>query len=329
MKKRLESELISIAHRILKLKNKSEIDQLYRETQKLYETLTVLKFYGDNFEQVKATVSNEELEVKIENSLNDKSTNDNLKIAIDDSVSSDESNSTSIENVVPSDEKIEITSQENSEIVEEEIISEVKSEINLEEESTSKTEEEIEITTDEKASEEDLNKNLMDDTLDFEPIFELAAETPVEENEPQVVEEIVFEPKKQEPKQISFEDLLGQNYTEPIFDKPSNTVTSSPKIVKQEVVKEAAIEVEKIVSLNEKSVGVINVGLNDRVAFVKNLFSDSTEDYNRVISQLNTFDTLQEAQEFIEDMVKPDYNNWTGKEEYEERFMEIVAKKFA
>ena len=330
MKKRLESELISIAHRILKLKNKSEIDQLYRETQKLYETLTVLKFYGDNFEQVKATVSNEELEVKIENSLNDKSTNDNLKIAIDDSVSSDESNSTSIENVVPSDEKIEITSQENSEIVEEEIISEVKSEINLEEESTSKTEEEIEITTDEKASEEeDLNKNLLDDTLDFEPIFELAAETPVEENEPQVVEEIVFEPKKQEPKQISFEDLLGQNYTEPIFDKPSNTVTSSPKIVKQEVVKEAAIEVEKTVSLYEKSVGVINVGLNDRVAFVKNLFSDSTEDYNRVISQLNTFDTLQEAQEFIEDMVKPDYNNWTGKEEYEERFMEIVAKKFA
>ena len=329
MKKRLESELISIAHRILKLKNKSEIDQLYRETQKLYETLTVLKFYGDNFEQVKATVSNEELEVKIENSLNDKSTNDNLKIAIDDSVTSDELNSTSIENEVPSDEKIEITSQENSEIVEEEIISEVKSEINLEEESTSKTEEEIEITTDEKASEEDLNKDQLDDTLDFEPIFELAAETPVEENEPQVVEEIVFEPKKQEPKQISFEDLLGQNYTEPIFDKPSNTVTSSPKIVKQEVVKEAAIEVEKTVSLYEKSVGVINVGLNDRVAFVKNLFSDSTEDYNRVISQLNTFDTLQEAQEFIEDMVKPDYNNWTGKEEYEERFMEIVAKKFA
>ena len=329
MKKRLESELISIAHRILKLKNKSEIDQLYRETQKLYETLTVLKFYGDNFEQVKATVSNEELEVKIENSLNDKSTNDNLKIAIDDSVTSDELNSTSIENEVPSDEKIEITSQENSEIVEEEIISEVKSEINLEEESTSKTEEEIETTTDEKASEEDLNKDQLDDTLDFEPIFELAAETPVEENEPQVVEEIVFEPKKQEPKQISFEDLLGQNYTEPIFDKPSNTVTSSPKIVKQEVVKEAAIEVEKTVSLYEKSVGVINVGLNDRVAFVKNLFSDSTEDYNRVISQLNTFDTLQEAQEFIEDMVKPDYNNWTGKEEYEERFMEIVAKKFA
>ena len=59
MKKRLEAELISIAHRILKLKNKSEVDQLYKETQKLYETLSVLKFYQDNFESVKSEVSEE------------------------------------------------------------------------------------------------------------------------------------------------------------------------------------------------------------------------------------------------------------------------------
>ena len=65
MKKRLESELISIAHRILKLKNKSEVDQLYLETRKLYETLAVLKFYGDNYEQVKSEVSQEEIEEKL------------------------------------------------------------------------------------------------------------------------------------------------------------------------------------------------------------------------------------------------------------------------
>ncbi|MEO0045678.1 MAG: hypothetical protein RL705_869, partial [Bacteroidota bacterium] len=69
MKKRLEAELISIAHRILKLKNKSEVDQLYLETQKLYETLAVLKFYGDNYDQVKATVATEDLEEKLVASL--------------------------------------------------------------------------------------------------------------------------------------------------------------------------------------------------------------------------------------------------------------------
>ena len=44
MKKRLEADLISIAHRILQLKNKSDINQLYLETQKLYEKLTGFKF---------------------------------------------------------------------------------------------------------------------------------------------------------------------------------------------------------------------------------------------------------------------------------------------
>ena len=59
MKKRLEAELISVAHRVLKLKNKSEVNQLFTETQKLYEALTVLKFYQDNFEQLKNEITPE------------------------------------------------------------------------------------------------------------------------------------------------------------------------------------------------------------------------------------------------------------------------------
>ena len=65
MKKRLEAELISIAHRVLKLKNKSEVDQLLKESQKLYETLTILKFYQDNFEAFKNEISEEVLEEKL------------------------------------------------------------------------------------------------------------------------------------------------------------------------------------------------------------------------------------------------------------------------
>ena len=62
---------------------------------------------------------------------------------------------------------------------------------------------------------------------------------------------------------------------------------------------------------------------------MKNLFGNSTEEYNRVLSQLITYNTFEEAQEFIENMVKPDYNNWDGKEEYASRFMEVVEKKFS
>jgi hypothetical protein len=62
---------------------------------------------------------------------------------------------------------------------------------------------------------------------------------------------------------------------------------------------------------------------------MSHLFANSSEDYNRVLSQLMTFDTFEDAQNFIDNMVKPDYNNWQGKEEYAERFMEIVEKKFS
>ena len=70
------------------------------------------------------------------------------------------------------------------------------------------------------------------------------------------------------------------------------------------------------------------IGLNDRVGFIHQLFDGSPEDYNRVLSQLLTYHTFEEAEEFISSMVKPDYNNWEGKSEYEDRFLDVVARKF-
>jgi hypothetical protein len=60
---------------------------------------------------------------------------------------------------------------------------------------------------------------------------------------------------------------------------------------------------------------------------VKNLFDGSQEDFNRVVSQLNSFKTEKEANKFINKMVKPDYN-WSDQEELEARFMEIIQRKF-
>lgn len=85
---------------------------------------------------------------------------------------------------------------------------------------------------------------------------------------------------------------------------------------------------DKPMSLNEQLKKGIHIGLNDRLAFIKHLFEGSSTDYNRVLSQLNTLNNLIEAKQFIQNMVKPDYDNWEGKEEYEERFMIIVQNKF-
>jgi hypothetical protein len=307
MKKRLESELISIAHRILKLKNKSEVDQLYLETRKLYETLAVLKFYGDNYEQVKSEVSHEELEEK-------------LAAAVE--IIQEEIKEIPVEEVV-------VAAQEMEEVVDEEEEIDDEEEIEEEDHDESKEEDEDEDENDEDESEEEEEE--FENAINFEPIFELDDEfeetaDEIEEEEIEEEEEDIFEPevKKVEPnkiesRQISFEDLLGESFNEPEFVKP-NDVVIPPSL--KEVIE------EKPLSLNDQHSKAINIGMNDRIAFVKHLFDDSTEDYNRVLSQLNSFTTKEEAVDFIEEIIKPDYENWVGSEEYAERFMEIVKNKF-
>ena len=286
MKKRLEAELISIAHRVLKLKNKSEIDQLYLETRKLYETLSVLKFYGDNYEQLKSEITIEDLEEKLSSVEEDINP---IEVVSEDSIA---------ETIAEIEVVEEVDSDtENNEI--EEVEDEIEEEESFIEESDNNEEE---------FPETDLKE------INFEPIFELATEAPIED----LVEEKVQE-KKSEAKQISFEDLLGENYNEPVFVKPNDVVI--PPSLK-------SVLDEKPLSLNDQHSKAINIGMNDRIAFVKHLFADSDEDYNRVLSQLNTFSTREEAIDFIEEIIKPDYDNWKGSEEYAERFMEIVENKF-
>ena len=168
------------------------------------------------------------------------------------------------------------------------------------------------------------------------------------------MEEVEDKKSKTEAKQISFEDLLGSN-SEPVFERvfdpiqeeaeeesvddeetedeetvfnPGFEMELSEDMEEEEVaIPNFEFETEK--SSNESFAKTITFGLNDRIAFEKQLFAGSSEDLNRVVSQLSTFDTFEEAQNFIEDMVKPDYDNWEGKEEYVDRFMEIVEKKFA
>jgi hypothetical protein len=71
----------------------------------------------------------------------------------------------------------------------------------------------------------------------------------------------------------------------------------------------------------------IQVGLNDRIAFVNHLFDGSQQDFNRVVSQLNSFKTEKEALIFIKEFVKPDYD-WSAKEEFEQRFINLIERKF-
>jgi hypothetical protein len=77
--------------------------------------------------------------------------------------------------------------------------------------------------------------------------------------------------------------------------------------------------------LNKRLSKRIVVDFNDRFAFVNKLFDGNQEDFNSVVSQLNTMSSFKEAVNFIENIVKPDYN-WKDKEEYEERFLALIER---
>ena len=81
-------------------------------------------------------------------------------------------------------------------------------------------------------------------------------------------------------------------------------------------------------SLNDKLHPGLNIGLNDKLAFIQHLFDGKTEDYTRVLSQIGTMKSYDEATDFIKGRIKPEYNYWLKKDEYSERFMNIVEKSF-
>lgn len=243
MKKKLESELISIAHRILKLKGKEDVNRMYDEVSKLYEKLTVLKFAQDNFEDDMPTIGS------------DSSFFDMLDEAFNNKVT----------------DTIEV---------------EDKIYINLDE-----------------SEEEEIMEPVM------EKIKDIVAQMP---QETQQVDDIIENvTTNQEDDKTDFHNLSNDFQDIPVFEPVTKTNEDSQK------------------SLNERlKSGGINIGLNDKLAFIKHLFNGESKDYERVLSQLSTSSSYKDALNFIENIIKPDYDEWKGKEEYEERFLEIIEDKF-
>ena len=138
------------------------------------------------------------------------------------------------------------------------------------------------------------------------------------ENSKQIIEDSApSELAPQEEVTSSLESLFANSISDPVFVKKENPISTTS---------DSAEENSK--NLNDILGKGLKVGLNDRLAFIKNLFNGSVEEYQRVISQIQTYDDLEEAQNFIENFVKPDYNNWEGKDSFESRFIKLIEQNF-
>ncbi|MCW9036823.1 hypothetical protein [Altibacter sp.] len=160
----------------------------------------------------------------------------------------------------------------------------------------------------------------------IEKIKDIVAQMPEESQQvDELLEEVTPKPKYMKNDLEEFAQAYQQT---PTFERKEPTKGGEIPKKSSNLVPDAGITTHRPRSLNDSVPQGLSIGLNDRLAFVKHLFNGNSEDYTRVLSQINTMKSFEEAATFIKGKVKPDYNYWLEKEEYSERFMHLVEKSF-
>ena len=148
---------------------------------------------------------------------------------------------------------------------------------------------------------------------------------------PQPAASVAPAPEPVTPAPVAYEPVAPTPvYAEPVAATPvapaPAAAESAAPAASETVASKAALVQPKGNSLNARFSN-FSLGLNDRLAFSKHLFNDNPEDLARVINQLNTLESFEESVDFIENMVKPEYD-WSAKQDYEERFLNLIRLRF-
>ena len=138
-----------------------------------------------------------------------------------------------------------------------------------------------------------------------EPELDLSPEVPAESEDLEALKLVVKESLTEEAipqKEIKTRDAeAGIEHTDTLpLDEAPLPQKESPVSEEKTTLSESAQQSGTSKSLNDRfAQKVLKFGLNDRIGFVKALFEGNQEDFNRVVSQLNTLSLLDEATAFI------------------------------
>ncbi|MGO3154005.1 hypothetical protein [Mesonia sp.] len=345
MKKTLEAELMSIAHRILQLKNKADVHELKAVTGVLYEKLSVLSFTEKHFDGPQPTIGKKDIEKALtEENVESQAEaipspieEEKQEIIKDHTEASTEPNTE--ENTEEAEEIFADTSSKTSDVeqvlegilpqAEEETKDEFRSLGGVHFDDLPQFERPSEVKKTEEIKVEEISE--AEAIVEKKPISEtLKEEVSVEEasqQEPEFLKEEVQPEAKTEVAEVAKDDIEQAKGEGSLTDEQQNLFGIMPEFERKEDFNSRHSAKKK--SLNDQLKKGIQIGLNDRLSYIKHLFDGDAADYNRVLSQLNTVESLPEAQRFIHDVVKPDYKNWENKEVYENRFLQAIENKYA
>ncbi len=140
------------------------------------------------------------------------------------------------------------------------------------------------------------------------------------------------ESNKNEEQPPVFEEIISEDHTDETVHNFEETSEERPlqQVIKESINQEPKPKVkeQKVVVDTVDNKKLIKISLNDRVLIVNDLFEGNQSDFNRVLSQLNSFETYKEAVYFIKKMVKPDYQ-WENFTSTEMCLMNYISEKFS
>lgn len=331
MHKKLASDLTSLAHSILQMKNKEDVLALKEKAYEVYEKLAVLAYVEEYMNTTPhAEETKEELIDRVEQAIE-------LKESTPENDEKGEIVVHKLEDVVEESVKEELTEELStiSTLEETEELKPISDEVFIDEAEEKEGEEEIIVEEEEiDSKQEESEMNLEEEILEKEVVEEKVKETTElkkEETQTNSVEEITEQPFD-ELEELFFGDtpVSDSEKDEATFIEETKTPTLEDELedtLPVDVMADLFQKIEPQKTVNDLLQSTIQIGLNDRIAFVAHLFGGNQADYNRVISQLNTFKSEKEAKNFIAKMVKPDYD-WSEKETYEARLLEIIERRF-
>ncbi len=71
----------------------------------------------------------------------------------------------------------------------------------------------------------------------------------------------------------------------------------------------------------------LSIGLNDKFAFIRDLFHGNSEDFKKVVDKINTFDSVEEAKSYITMEVALEHDWNEEMEETIQRFLDIIERR--
>lgn len=310
MHKKLASDLTSLAHSILQMKNREDVFELKQKAYEVYEKLSVLAY----------------VEEYINNTPNPTKTKEEL--LKDVLLAEEKKQAEAVEEISPKVEEVSVEAEND-------VIGDLEAEVEKTEQPIQeeiKVEKSVEEKVQKEESLEDRKVHYLEEDLKekFEQEADEIAEKVIEGiNEEIITNEIIEQPfdELEELLHGDADDVkndvkdVGERKTPTLEDELQDTISV-------DVMTDLFTKAAPKKSLNDHFQTTIQIDLNDRIAFVKHLFNGDQNDFNRVVSQLNTIKTEKEAKKFINKMIKPDYD-WSEKEEYENRLLEIIERRFA